>query len=141
MATVLGLQIGLWIPVRIVQDARIGRLEVNAQTTSTGRQDKTKLFTVGLVEALNGTLTVFVVGVTVNTAVVVPTHDHQVLQDVKDTSHLRKDEHSRTAFLELLEQLVDHGQFAAVIHEMLTERIEGPILDSLQQKRLSTTLS
>ena len=60
-------------------------------------------------------------GIAVNATVLVPVHDHVVLEDVQDTRHLREDEHAMPLLLEPLEELVDHVELPAVVHQVLAK--------------------
>jgi hypothetical protein len=54
---------------------------------------------------------------------------------------LSEDEDTATPFLQPFEQLVDHGQFAAIIDEMFAQGIQASIFDAFKQIWMTLTMS
>ena len=94
MASVLRLQILLRIPIGIIKDTNIRRLEVNAESTRSRGQNEDKLFASWSIELINGRLAVFISRVAINAAVLVTAHHHEILHDIKHSCHLRENEYT-----------------------------------------------
>mmetsp|Transcript_28915 Transcript_28915/g.83963 ORF Transcript_28915/g.83963 Transcript_28915/m.83963 type:complete len:731 (+) Transcript_28915:2411-4603(+) len=141
MAPILGLQIGLRIPIRIVENAGIGRLEVDAKTTGAGGKDEGELGAVLDVEDVDGGLAIGVIGVAIDAAVLVAAHVHKILEDVQNARHLGEDEDSAATLLEPLEELVEHVELAAVVDQVIAEWVEGSVLHALEEIGMATALA
>jgi hypothetical protein len=50
------LDVVVWVPVRVVDDDGVGRVQVDAETSSTRGQQEAELFSAFLVEAIDGVL-------------------------------------------------------------------------------------
>ena len=131
----------MWIPIAIVENDGICSLKVDAKTAGAGGQDEDELGAVFLVEAVDGGLAIDVVGVAIDAAVLVAAHVHKVLEDIQNARHLGKDEDSAAALLEPLEELVEHVQLAAVLDQVVAERVEGSVLHAFEEVRVSTALA
>lgn len=67
----------------IVQDACICGLKVDAKASRTCGQNETELFAIGSIEGIDRLFSVLVRRVSVNSAVLVPTHNLSKLAEVK----------------------------------------------------------
>lgn len=83
-------------------------LQVDAQPPSASGQDEAELLAPLPVELVDRALARFVVGVTVDAAIFILSHHHEVLEYVQDPRHLCEYQHAGPALLELAQQLVDH---------------------------------
>ena len=72
MGTILRLEIGVRIPITVVQDDNIGRGQVDTETSSTRREQENKLLAAGSVILVDSDDTVLVSRSTVDTAVFWP---------------------------------------------------------------------
>jgi hypothetical protein len=50
------LDVVVWVPVRVVDDDGVGRVQVDAETSGTRGQQEAELFSAFLVEAIDGVL-------------------------------------------------------------------------------------
>ena len=69
MGTVHGLQVGLRVPVTVIQNDNVGGCEVDTQTTSASREQEDELLAVWLVVLVDSDNTVFVGSPTIDTTV------------------------------------------------------------------------
>mmetsp|Transcript_27083 Transcript_27083/g.59561 ORF Transcript_27083/g.59561 Transcript_27083/m.59561 type:complete len:286 (+) Transcript_27083:2321-3178(+) len=102
MATILGLQILLGIPIRIVQDANVCRLEIDSEPSGTSRQNETKLFAVWCIEGVDGLLSIFVCSVSIDPTIFVSSHDHEIFQNIQNTGHLCENKDAALSLFEAL---------------------------------------
>jgi hypothetical protein len=136
MGSILGLQIGVGVPVRIVAGRRgkkdglaiawrllwkqgtrgvhddgIGSLQVEAETSCSSREDKDLVGRVGLVEFGDEVRSVVCLGRSVESEhlLAVTSVDEVVLEDVHDVDHLEEDEHLRKPDGELISRRARKG--------------------------------
>jgi hypothetical protein len=69
-------------------------LQVDTQTTCAGTQNETELFAIRSIEFIDGSFSRVIIGVTINTTVLVTTLEHEILQDIQNTRHLRENENT-----------------------------------------------
>ena len=69
-------------------------LQVDTQTSCAGTQNETKLFAIRSIEFIDRSLSSIIIGVTINTAVLVTTLEQKVLQDIQNTRHLSENENT-----------------------------------------------
>ncbi|KAH6603254.1 hypothetical protein Trco_008029 [Trichoderma cornu-damae] len=100
VCSVHGLRVNGWIPIRVVEDDRVGGREVDAEATRAGGQQEDEDLRPSL-EVVHGVAAVLQLGRTVQSAVLVVAQDAMALR------------------LELEQQLVQLGQLAAVGDEAL----------------------
>mmetsp|Transcript_73672 Transcript_73672/g.206831 ORF Transcript_73672/g.206831 Transcript_73672/m.206831 type:complete len:305 (+) Transcript_73672:1639-2553(+) len=122
MSTVHGLKIDLWIPIAVIEDYNVGGCQVDTKTSGSRTQQKGKLLRTILVEFVHLRVASFTASVSVNSTVFVANEAEVILQNIKHTSHLAENQHSRTLFLELNQKLVKEHHLPSVLPDM------GPIL-------------
>ncbi len=103
----LCLQICLRVPIRVENDDRVGRLQVDSQPASSGGQKEQEQGRFRRVKRCDLVLAIFVGGVSVDSAVLKLSEPHVVFEDIKHFSHLREDQHSRATLLQFLQQFIE----------------------------------
>ena len=91
VGSVHGLQVDLRVPVRVKHDHDVGCMQVDAQSTSPGREDEDLLVTVRLLEIIDSGVSIKLRGLPVESAVLVASDAKEIIQDIHEFSHLRED--------------------------------------------------
>ena len=130
---ILRLDVGLRVPVRIEEDDRVGRLQVDAEPAGPRRQEEDELRRALRVERDDRLVALGAARAAVDPAVLVLPHAAVVLEDVEHSRHLREDQHSVAVLLQPLEQLVQHDELAARLDKMLALDEWRPRLLSVEQ--------
>lgn len=112
MASSLGLQVILWVPVVVKDDDRVGRRQVDAHTSSTRREHKDERVRCWVGEAVNACLAVAAADAAIDALMAVAAHVKVGLQEVQHLHHLAKDEHLLALLLQLGQQLVQQHHLA-----------------------------
>mmetsp|Transcript_39745 Transcript_39745/g.128644 ORF Transcript_39745/g.128644 Transcript_39745/m.128644 type:complete len:201 (-) Transcript_39745:581-1183(-) len=143
MRAVHRLQVGLRVPVAVVDDDRVGRLQVNAEPARARGEEEEEAVRVGLVEGVNHLLPLRPARRSVDAAIVkailVPV-GAVVLEDVEHARHLREEEHAVASPLEPAEQLVEEYHLPAVEDEALVVD-ERRLLRAVEQVRVVGTFA
>mmetsp|Transcript_22778 Transcript_22778/g.67502 ORF Transcript_22778/g.67502 Transcript_22778/m.67502 type:complete len:715 (+) Transcript_22778:982-3126(+) len=138
------LQVGLRVPVAVVDDDRVGRLQVDAEPARARGEEEEEAVRVGLVEGVNHLLplrpTRRPVDAAIVKAILVPV-GAVVLEDVEHARHLREDEDAGALRLEPHEQLVEQRHLAGVGHEVVAKRRQRLVLDALEEVRVVAALA
>ena len=150
MATVHGLRILVRVPIGVENDARVGRGEVDAQTTSTGTQQEDEVSVVGIVSrpSLSGRLlgvedvhlplAIIDLGTTVNTAVLPLAEEKVILNNIQEGRHLTEDEDLVLVMEQTLQHSIEEGKLATGTDEELrvsrTEVDAGGRIDRLTKE-------
>lgn len=129
------------LTIRVVQDTRIGRLEIDSEAASSCRQYETELVASFTVEIVNCPLSVFVVSVAVDSAILVAAHYHKIFENIQDSRHLSENQNTVSSFLQPLEQLVHHRELATVLHKMFAKRIERAVFNTFKEIRVSAAFT
>jgi hypothetical protein len=79
-------------------------------------------------------------GISINSTILLPPHHHEILQNVENARHLRKNQDAIASFLELFEQFVHHYEFATILNQVLA-RIERAILHAIKEIGMPTALA
>ena len=106
--------------VRVVKDARVRGLQIDAQSTRPSGENETEDVAPGFIEVVNVRFAVFVVGVAIDATILVPAHHHKVFEDVQNAGHLRENQNSIAALVQAFEEFVHHGQLPAIVYQVLT---------------------
>ena len=114
MCSVHGLQIGLRVPVAVVENDSVGGHEIDAEAAGTGAQEENKNLAALFDEAGDLFIPIFHGGISVDAVVLVPSEVHVVLQNVQDACHLGENEHLmfHATVLKFCEQLVENHDFS-----------------------------
>mmetsp|Transcript_13247 Transcript_13247/g.35347 ORF Transcript_13247/g.35347 Transcript_13247/m.35347 type:complete len:371 (-) Transcript_13247:1139-2251(-) len=131
VAAVLRLQVGVRVPVRVEDDTRVCRHQVDAQPSRAGGEEEdVRLALVELVhrlEAISGS------DAPVKSPRGEPAHLAVVLEDVEHLRHLGEDEHLVAALLaQLGHDAVEEDHLAtagddAFVHDLLPALVRGPL--------------
>eukprot|EP00968_Pinguiococcus_pyrenoidosus_P021742 scaffold2908_cov257-Pinguiococcus_pyrenoidosus.AAC.3 len=141
VASVLGLQVCLRVPVGVVQDARVSRLEVDTQPTGARAEEKDELLTPRRVVLLDLGLAEFVAGVAVDAAVGVVLCHAVVLHDIHHPRHLRENQDAVVPLLHLGEKLVQQDHLPAVLPQVVAQRVQAAVFDALKEVGVVAALS
>ena len=87
------------------------------------------------------TISVLVRRVTVNTAIAVTLEPAVVLQDIEHPRHLRENQDSRALRLDLGQKLVENGQLAAILDQVLIRCVWGSGLHTVEEIGVVGTLA
>mmetsp|Transcript_35108 Transcript_35108/g.57362 ORF Transcript_35108/g.57362 Transcript_35108/m.57362 type:complete len:336 (+) Transcript_35108:400-1407(+) len=126
MATRNRLHIVHRVPVRVVNDHRVGRHQVDADAACSRGQQKTKNRVIFL-EAINSFLSLDARDTAVQTLIQVVSEVEIVLEYIQQVRHLAEDEHTMSFALQLWQQLVEQHQFARRLNEI---RVHGDIVSA-----------
>jgi hypothetical protein len=107
MSSSHGLKICLWIPIRVEDDTSICRHEINSQTTSTSRQQETKIGRIRSVEMIYSLATLGSGDSPIESLERQPPSLEIIAEDIEHPYHLRKNQYSMAVPTEALQQLVD----------------------------------
>ena len=122
VAARLRLQVVLRVPVRVEDDHRVRRREVDAEPARAGGEEEDEVLGAGLVEAVHRALALLA-GHRAVEPLVLPALQAQVLrEDVEHPHHLREDEHAVPGRLQPLEQLVEQHHLAGGVDERAEAR-------------------
>mmetsp|Transcript_56160 Transcript_56160/g.93276 ORF Transcript_56160/g.93276 Transcript_56160/m.93276 type:complete len:546 (+) Transcript_56160:1406-3043(+) len=116
--SVLRLQVRLWVPVRVVDDHRVGGHEVDAQPPRTRAEEEEEEVWVG-VEGLDAGLSVLLGDPAIDAAVPEPGGVEVVLQQVQEARHLREDQALVACLLQHGQHLVEQRELAALCDQGL----------------------
>ena len=94
MRAVHGLEIGLWVPVRVVENDDVGRVEIDAEAARARTQHVYELGGARRVELVHGLLAILVLGAAVEATVFVLFPEAVVFKDVKNFGHLTEDKYA-----------------------------------------------
>ena len=87
--------------------------DVSPILTCSSAQNEAKLLAVGCIEHIDGVFSVFIRGVSINATVLVATHNHEILQDVKHfEGRLRGTEHQQYDIENPCDSIAYHASFA-----------------------------
>mmetsp|Transcript_44997 Transcript_44997/g.74558 ORF Transcript_44997/g.74558 Transcript_44997/m.74558 type:complete len:441 (-) Transcript_44997:289-1611(-) len=136
MRTIHGLQIHLRVPIAIVDDDDIRRLQIDAETASTRRQQEHKQLALGRIKLIHRRLSIFARRTAINPAIVMLSNGAIIFQDIQNARHLTEDEHTTARQFQLRQQLIEQQQFAAIRNQMLAKRIQAHIFDAVKQVRM-----
>lgn len=110
MGSVLGLEILMGVPVGVVDDDRVGDLEIQTETAGSGGEDKDE--EIGLrVEAFQQLRSIVGFGAAVETKVLVPAEEQKVLHNVHDLRHLEEHQDSVSGLFEFGEDSIEEFEF------------------------------
>ena len=118
-----GLQVHLRVPVGVKEDDDVGGVEIDAQSAGPRRQHEDELGRARSVVLLDLSVPVLVRRLAVDATVAVAAVPTVVLEDVKNSGHLREDEDARVLALQLGQQLVEDGQFLRVEDQVLVSGV------------------
>mmetsp|Transcript_8505 Transcript_8505/g.28977 ORF Transcript_8505/g.28977 Transcript_8505/m.28977 type:complete len:798 (+) Transcript_8505:345-2738(+) len=130
---VLRLEVRLGVPVRVVEDHRVRRLEVDAEAPGARGEEEDKLVRALLVEGVDGVLALLAARVAVDAAVGELLGVAVVLEDVQHAGHLGEDEHAVAALgAEPHHDAVEEHHLARGLHDglvdaILTRGVLGPV--------------
>mmetsp|Transcript_14388 Transcript_14388/g.42483 ORF Transcript_14388/g.42483 Transcript_14388/m.42483 type:complete len:268 (-) Transcript_14388:898-1701(-) len=141
VGSILGLEVGLRVPVAVVQDHSVCGLQIDSKPTSARRQEEHELLRAWAVERVNEILSLFICGLAIDAAVWVPSRHKKVVENVEHPSHLREDENTVALGAELHQEPVQQDEFATVRHKVLPVRIQGSVLHTLEEVRVVTALA
>ncbi|KAI6748785.1 hypothetical protein HG531_007732 [Fusarium graminearum] len=141
MGSIHGLQIGLRVPITIIQNNDVGSCQVDAQTTSTCCKEKDELLRPRLIVLINSSDSVLVGGSTINSAVLVLSENAVIFKDVQQSTHLGEDENTAALLLESLKQFVEYSHFTCIVNKMLVGGVRRAWLGTFEQIRMVAALS
>ena len=116
MGAVHGLRVDGGVPITVVEDDCVGGGEVDTETTGASREEEDEDLW-GRLEVGDGVATVFELGRSIETAVLVVAVCEVLLHQVDHTGHLEVQKDTVSAFLELAEEPVELRQLSRVGHE------------------------
>jgi len=103
----------MWIPIRVKDNNRIGLLQIQAQTTSSGREQEAENIRVLSMESLQHVAALISLGAAVQSQVLYALVVEVVLHDSHQTRHLAKHEHTMVGGLQLWQNTIKKLKFAA----------------------------
>mmetsp|Transcript_8503 Transcript_8503/g.28955 ORF Transcript_8503/g.28955 Transcript_8503/m.28955 type:complete len:795 (+) Transcript_8503:410-2794(+) len=133
VCAVLRLKVHLGVPVRVVEDHRVRRGQVDAEPPGAGGEEEDELGGARRVEGLHGLVTRVAARAPVDAAVLVLAPKAVVLEDVQHAGHLGEDEHAVAALgAEPHHDAVEEHHLARGLHDglvdaILTRGVLGPV--------------
>ena len=101
MSSIHGLQVHLRVPVTVVEHHGVGSHEIEAQTSSSGRDQEDELVSVLGSEIIDLRLSVIQLSVAIKSAILVVSEAAVVLEDIKHRREAREDERLTVILLAL----------------------------------------
>eukprot|EP00967_Tisochrysis_lutea_P044243 scaffold53588_cov30-Tisochrysis_lutea.AAC.4 len=114
-----GLQVNLRVPVRVKEDAGVGRLAVDTKATRAGRHEENEFGRARHVEAIDVDGALNAVGATVQAAVLILLVVEEVLDQVERRGELREEHHSVALCEQLGQKAAKQLELSRAIHKLV----------------------
>lgn len=115
-----GLQINLRVPIWVKNDHYVCLVQVYTETTCSSGKNEYFFITSGVLEIFYSVISVQSWSLTVDSAVFIASVPQKIVQYIKQTSHLRKDQDSEALLSESRQQFVKDFKFGWSINQMFT---------------------
>ena len=114
------LKINLRVPIRVKDNYDVGLMEVDTDSTSSGRENKDLLLRVRILEIIDSFISQLRRSLTINSQILVASNPQTIIENIQKPRHLTEDEDLASFSQKSRNEVVQHAEFHRSFYDMVT---------------------